>query len=316
MKKNEMINELSGEQIKNLDRKGLLNLLIDLEQFVEEAKKLENEFTQASMNNSTNVDINLSETKNKFVGILQKKGASSRKINKLFDELIKFSDEHSVYWQNCNVKVYENHFKQSIEKYFNKSSGIDIIDILEAEINFYLKYDKPELLLLPIISRDYSISISYFKYLSQRNQYRIKALNRMKIEFLKKEIEKEGYIAKLKNGQYITKKNQDTGSTNKSEENDDDVLNISELPDFNLLERYLLFQKLGFFDIIDSLGTKQKNKNTLMAIILKCSPYSIKKFKYDYYIKGSSDDVKDEKNYDAIDRIEDFLHRNKIVIKK
>jgi hypothetical protein len=236
-------------------------------------------------------------------------------VNLLIEELIIFSEKYNFFWEGCSFKIYKKYYE---DFFLNFKEILNIEEkkmFIEYELNCFANGENKNTKYIhktPFI--DYFVTLKYNDILFEANKLKFKFENDKKIEFLISELNKEGFDAKFKKGEFILKKIKNIKTSKQNEVREDDVLNISELPEFSLLERHLLFKKLGFLELIESLDTTLKNKNTLSAIILKCSPYSIKKFKYNYYIKGSSKDVKDEKFFDANDVVDDFLYRNKIVI--
>ncbi len=83
-------------------------------------------------------------------------------------------------------------------------------------------------------------------------------------------------------------------------------LNLKNIPNFTLQQRYNLFEQLGFDSIIHQLDTeKQGAKHKLLALILGISPDNAK-----HLLNGTYKEFTIEQQ----EEVEEFLHRNKIKI--
>jgi hypothetical protein len=82
-------------------------------------------------------------------------------------------------------------------------------------------------------------------------------------------------------------------------------LKLKGIPNFNLPQRYYLFQKLGFDKEISKIKTDQQgNRNKILALIMGISVDNAK-----HSTNGS---YKRKLNKNDLEEIEDFLYRNKI----
>tara|TARA_R110002126_G_scaffold77796_3_gene194052 strand:+ start:125340 stop:126248 length:909 start_codon:yes stop_codon:yes gene_type:complete len=82
-------------------------------------------------------------------------------------------------------------------------------------------------------------------------------------------------------------------------------LKLKGIPNFNLPQRYYLFQKLGFDKEISKIKTEeQKNRNKVLASIMGISVDNAKHLTNGTYKRKLNDN--------DIEEIEDFLNRNKI----
>ena len=82
------------------------------------------------------------------------------------------------------------------------------------------------------------------------------------------------------------------------------TLNLKNIPNFTLQQRYNLFEQLGFDSIIHQLNTeKQGAKHKLLALILGISPDNAK-----HLLNGTYKEFTKEQQ----EEVEEFLNRNKI----
>lgn len=132
-------------------------------------------------------------------------------LNELIKRLWEISVENNYYWHNCPSKVYEV-FYYDYKDYFIKTYGKRrFYHFLENEMNGFLHIQKSnnpkDKLNFPNnLLQDVFILLDYYKYLTEENKFIIKIFNNSKIEFLKKEIEKDGYYVENYETYFIVKK--------------------------------------------------------------------------------------------------------------
>lgn len=239
--------------------------------------------------------------------------------NLAFEELYSFAHDNNYYWCNSTLKTYKFYFLAFQRNFKRVAREESKIEFLKHEIQYFLDFEKNGFLIVNdtktnFIHRtkfmDYFSFIDYYNLLFDINKLKIKTQNNKIIEFLKSEIKGENYHLKIKKGKITTKPMELDSDTHES---NDDVMIKSNLPEFNLQERYHLLQKLGFVDIISKIDTPKKTKNMLLALTMDCSNDNARKLLNDRY-KFKNSELQKEKLSEVEVEISDFLYRNKINI--
>lgn len=148
----------------------------------------------------------------------------SKSLNDLIKKLWELSVENNYYWHNCPSKVYEV-FYNDHKDYFIKTFGKKrFYSFLENEINSFLSIQKSNnpterLNFHNNILQDIFILLDYHQYLSEENRLIIKLFDDSKIQFLKNEIEKDGYFVVNYKTYFKIKKEVNRNSSDKVTDN-------------------------------------------------------------------------------------------------
>lgn len=275
MKENKKESGSSLEKIAYLKlRNDFTDIFLELEKFTDEMNEMETKQTLISGENPNIRGLNPKETS---ASLIQDMGKTMRKINDLFNEIIDFSNNHNLYWVYCNEKIYKsklNKFKSKL----SPESGIEMIDILEEEINFYINKGKFKggLYHVPFFKKSF-ICLDFQKYLYKENVFKIKALVRKHIDILTSEIENEGFELNVVAGEIqLTKMTKNDSSFHSIPI--EDALTLKDLPEFDILDRFELLKELGIDSIIHNIDTPfQRSRYKVLALILGCHPENARK---------------------------------------
>ncbi|GAB7257775.1 hypothetical protein [Polaribacter sp. OB-PA-B3] len=244
-------------------------------------------------------------------------------INLEFENLYKFAEKNNFFWCYSPFETYFTYYEDFFTNYRQITSDGDRFSFLKNEIQYYLDFQDGDesfetkhksVFIHKTDLTDHFVYVNFYEYLFESNKVKLKNQKDKILDFLVEKCNELGFKVKFRDGQFTMKKVQNINSEIIDRE-DEEVLNISNLPDFSLAERLILFDKLGFLNIIESVDTNSKNKNTIGALILNCSPSSFKKHRGGYLVKGKTKEETEEKTLDYNDNVEDFLRRNKINLK-
>lgn len=119
-------------------------------------------------------------------------------LNDLVFQLWEISAEYDYYWHNCPSKVYVKYIHLNKDYLLKTYGKRRYFRFLEKELNSFLTLKKTNdakgsIVILNDIFQDAFILLDYVQYLSSENSFTIQLFNKSKIEFLKSEIEKDGY---------------------------------------------------------------------------------------------------------------------------
>ncbi|WP_264511625.1 hypothetical protein [Flavobacterium sp. N1719] len=248
-------------------------------------------------NSSDDFSIKLTESISSYSNI-------TKDINDIVMLIYKVTDDINYFWKDCSIEVYQNNYNLIKTKYLQKYDNANEIDFLLYEYQYFLDEENIETNTAhsEVRSNDYMSLLNYRKFLNYDNKQFFSLLNKKKMDFLETEIDKLGYSIKIKgkgDKQKITLIN--TPSILEPD------LQLKDLPNFNVQQRYELFRRLGFDKIIDTLDTSQMSKYKIMGIILNLSPDNTKKL-YNRSYKELTD--KD------IEVIEEYLEKQAVKLKK
>ena len=248
-------------------------------------------------NSSDDFSIKLTESISSYSNI-------TKDINDIVMLIYKVTNDINYFWKDCSIEVYQNNYNLIKTKYLQKYDNANEIDFLLYEYQYFLDEENIETNTAhsEVRSNDYMSLLNYRKFLNYDNKQFFSLLNKKKMDFLETEIDKLGYSIKIKgkgDKQKITLIN--TPSILEPE------LQLKDLPNFNVQQRYELFRRLGFDKIIDTLDTSQMSKYKIMGIILNLSPDNTKKL-YNRSYKELTD--KD------IEVIEEYLEKQAVKLKK
>jgi hypothetical protein len=228
----------------------------------------------------------------------------AKDINDIVMVIHNFSDTINYFWKDCSVEVYQNHYNLIKIKYLKKYVNANEIDFLLNEYQYFLDENNIDTNTAhsEVRSHDYLSAVNYQKFLNYDNKQFFLLLNKRKIEFLKTEIDKLGYSIKIKE-----KGDKQKISLIKIPTILEPDLQLKDLPNLNVQQRYELFRRLGIDKIIDTLDTSQMSKYKIMGIILNLSPDNTKKL-YNRSYKELTD--KD------IDVIDEYLVKQAVKLNK
>ncbi len=278
-------NSLSEEDIKYLNElderdesekdKLYLDLFINLISTIIVADKLST-IMKNTMDKCSDEIISNSpdELSKKLKGSVSSYSKIVKDINDIVMLIFKVTDDINYFWKDCSVEVYQNHYKLIKIKYLQKYVNANEIDFLLNEYQYFLDEENIDnnTAHSEVRSHDYLSSVNFRKFLNYDNRQFFSLINRRKIEFLKSEIDKLGYLVEIKgkgDKQKITLIKIPTAL--------EPDLQLKDLPNLNVQQRYELFRRLGFDKIIDTLDTSQMSKYKIMGIILNLSPDNTKK---------------------------------------
>lgn len=264
---------------------------------------------------SANASFNESKSINEETIALSKKMFNAgNTINQLVMATYDFCEKENKFWHGCSLEVYKDYYPVLKENYKTKFPDSEEVDFLKSEYVYFIEEEinglntnhntialDDKLKLVDYISKLNIDNMEFFNVVKQRKQ-----------DFIADEIAKHGFTIEIsqKNKIELVK------TPERIEDNEDVPLNISNLPKFNLEQRYEIFKQLGFEKTLLSLDTLKKNKNTLLALILGSNVDNAKKL-LDGTYKISSDKEKNKmRSAEIIEVVEGFFERNNIKIKK
>jgi hypothetical protein len=195
-------------------------------------------------------------------------------INDIVMLIYEVTNDINYFWKDCSVEVYQNHYNLIKIKYLQKYVNANEIDFLLNEYQFFLNEENIDnnTAHSEVRSHDYLSSVNFRKFLNYDNRQFFSLINRRKIDFLKTEIDKLGYSVEIKG-----KGDKQKIGLIKIPTVLEPDLQLKDLPNLNVQQRYELFRRLGFDKIIDTLDTSQMSKYKIMGVILNLSPDNTKK---------------------------------------
>ena len=222
------------------------------------------------------------------------------------------------YWHNSSLELYKKYYPHLLEAYLTKFKNSTNLDFLKCEYEFFLRINSDNKKISPaqncVNENDDLGAIGYFRCLNVDEQEFFKIETQKKLDFISNKILELGYyvqVAKLKKRIIINLIPEKQNDFDKLEE---EILDISQLPKFNLIERYELLEKLGLNSLVSSIESDKKSLNKILALILGCSVVNARKLiDGTYKVKNSSQKKERQKEIDL--KIKDFLINNNIKIK-
>ena len=157
--------------------------------------------------------------------------------------------------------------------------------------------------------KDSLLLFDYVRFLDNRNREYFNVIKQRKLDFITEEILKKGFTVEV-----IQKKKEILINLVPIIENnfEDAELNLSQLPAYNLEQRYELLVQLGFESIISKLDTSKNSKNMLLGIIMGVSVENAKKLLNGTYKLNSDKEKTKIRKAEITNEIKDFFERNKI----
>lgn len=245
----------------------------------------------------------------------QKLLRANNRINAIVMTLYGYCEERKKFWHNCSVDVYKQYFPILKENYLERNSHSETIDFLKSEYLYFFSYELNALNAThnTIALDDRLKMYDYISRLNLTNLEFFKVHQQRKLDFISTEIHMAGYQLEA-----VKKKNNIKISLIKiperkpEEEIPDEPLNISNLPSFNLEERFELFRRLGFEKTLIGLDTTKKNKNMLLGLIMGFSVDNAKKLLDGTYKSNLDEEKRKSRKAEIIEKVDDFLYRNEI----
>lgn len=229
-------------------------------------------------------------------------------------ELYDYCEENNKFWHNCSVDIYKKHFPALQKYYLERNPQSKTIDFLKSEYIYFFSdvfnglnathnaiAIDDKLKMMDYISRLNLDTLEFFNVVKQR-----------KLDYITDEIGKAGYAIEAVKKKKNIKVSLIKVETKPIEEELEKTLEISNLPAFNLEERFEIFRRLGFEKDLIKLVTAKKNKNVLLALIMGCSVDNARKFLDDRYKSNLDEEKRKVRKAEIIEKIDDFLYRNNI----
>jgi hypothetical protein len=283
-----------------------------------EIKELEKQHQKDLANHSGNNSIRTAEQLGNLSELKTKRKDSTLNLNFDFEKLYGFANKNNYYWCNSDLQTYKFYFEGFKRNFKRLSNEHNKIEFLKHELQHFLDYEKSAFIIKAdnktnFIHRtkflDYFAFIDYYPFLFNTNKLKIQTQNNNIIEFLKSEIENEGYSIKIKKNKVTIKPKSQT--SNIIETTDEEVIQKSNLPELNLLERFHLLQRLGVIDLIEKSTDIKGTKNMLLGLTMNCSSVNARKLLNNNY------KYKNEEQYkkllsEAKSEVDEIIYRNKI----
>jgi archaellum component FlaC len=300
----EYLNELEKRDESKND-KLYLDLFVNLINKIIVADRLSS-VTKNTMDDCSDdfISNSFDELSKKLKGSVSSYSKIVKDINDIVMLIHTVTNDINYFWKDCSFEVYQNHYNLIKIKYLQKHVDANEIDFILNEYQYFLDEENLDTNTAhsEVRSHDYLSSVNFRKFLNYDNKQFFSLINKRKIEFLKSEIDKLGYSVEIKE---IGEKQKISLIKIPSILEPD--LQLKELPNFNVQQRYELFRRLGFDKIIDTLDTSQMSKYKIMGVILNLSPDNTKKL-YNRSYKELTD--KD------IEIVDEYLVKQAVKLKK
>jgi len=282
-------------------------------------KKLLKKFKEIDDRAIERTNLNKIMFEGKVRRLIAKIGKCSDEVNNLLKKAFEFSEVSNRLWHHCSLTTYKKHLGVLKDTYSNQFKSATDLDFLKHEY-FHLiqntkknKYNSPNGIHISQDSLDYVKLVDYSKIINPKTIEFFSINNQRKLDFLSNEILNLGYIIQLAQ----TKKDvfinliPKPETINDFDKLDEIVLTKSQLPEFNLLERYETLKRLGYIEKIHKVTEIKKTKNMLLALTMNCSVDNARK------LLDSTYKILDrEKNKARQDKIEEevdgFFRRNDV----
>jgi len=250
-------------------------------------------FMKASMDgiNSTN-ELNTSMESVKDV--ISHHYNITNKINKAFADATEICQKRKFFWRYSPIEVYKDNLERLKANYLAKIKDSTELDFLKFEYKYTYSDDNNEVNFnyKTIIPIDYLSVVNFKRYLTAENLEVLSMIRLKKLEFLNGLLKNIGYSIEFSDEGKEEIEIVETGSLEESK------LNLSNLPKFNVQQRYQLFKRLGYDKAIDILDTdKQMAKYSIIALIMGINPDNAKQLYNNSYRQISDKDENSLKEY-------------------
>lgn len=266
---------------------------------------------------SANASFSRSETINgQIIEMAKKMFMADKTINQLIRGAYVVFEQDNRFWHNSSIDVYKNYYEILKDNYKKKYPDSEAIDFLKNEYTFFSNEDINGLNTThnTIAIYDKLRIVDYVSRLNIDNKEFFNVVRQRKLDFVAGEIEKLGYrieITKKKKVKVVK------ASEPLPENLDADVeLEISNIPNYNIEQRFELFKQLGFEKLLTGIDTSQKSKNMIVALLMGISVDNAKKLLNGTYKKSRDPEKDKSKTIEIAGEIKDFMERNEIIIKK
>jgi len=183
-----------------------------------------------------------------------------------------------------------------------EDNNLQKISFLKSEIekdNYYVLFDEPFFKIKKIVNRASSGSASENAN-NIENHYLVENMNVFNID--DKAFPVEALKNLMDNFQSLVVQNQ------AFQEYPEQSLNIKDLPEFDVLDRYELVKELKIDNIIHNLDTSQKSKYKVLALIMGVHPETTRKLVTNSYPKLKSKEEINSLIFEANKNVKHFLN--------
>ncbi|MDX6180632.1 hypothetical protein SGQ44_00600 [Flavobacterium sp. Fl-77] len=215
-------------------------------------------------------------------------------LNETLKLIFKFSKTENYYWKDCSCEVYIYYYNVIKNEFLKSNSFANEIDFIKFEYERLLSENDSDSNITDsqFLNRDYFLSMNYRKYFSDENKQFFELEKSKKLSFLKNELGHLGFgLEPYTLGSSIKIKIIELESAKLEK------LSLSNLPNFNVRQRYELYKKFGFNAIIEKLEAPQMSKYKMTALIMGISPDNAKQLHNETYREINQKDSDELKNY-------------------
>lgn len=261
-------------------------------------------------------------TEDEIIELSKKLILSNKTTNGLIMMMYQFCEDNLLFWHNCSVDIYKNFYGGFIQTYLEKYPNSTITDFLKNEYNYFYSDKINNYNPLHNASEsDFEDLLQLSKYetiLNNENTEFFKIVKQRKLDFIASKIYENGYTVEVIQTRKSYKINLKPIIERKIDIYNDEetTLNLSQLPTYNIKERYEILIKLGFENTLSTLDTSKGSKNMLLALIMGISVDNAKKLLDGTYKLNSDIEKNKLKKVEITSEIEAFFERNKIKLNK
>lgn len=215
-------------------------------------------------------------------------------LNESLKIIFELSKRENYYWKDCSCEVYIYHYKKIKDEFLNSNSFANEIDFIKYEYERLLSQNDSDSNITDsqFLSKDYFLYMNYKKYFSEENRQFFELEKSKKLSFLKNELGHLGFgLEPYTLGSSIKIKIIELESTKLEK------LSLSNLPNFNVRQRYELYKKFGFNAIIEKKDSPQMSKYKMTALIMGISPDNAKQLHNETYREINIKDSDELNNY-------------------
>ena len=245
---------------------------------------------------------------------------SNKSTNHLIMAMYHFCEDNLLFWHNCSVDIYQNFYGGFMQTYLEKYPNSTLTDFLKNEYNhFYSEKINNYNPLHNASESDIEDLLQLSQYetiLNNENTEFFKIIKQRKLDFITSKIHENGYTVEIIQSNKSYKLNLIPIINNEIEDDDEITLNLSQLPSYNLEERYEILVKLGFENTLLTLNTSKKSKNMLLGLIMGVSVDNAKKLLDGTYKLYSDKEKTKIKKAETNSKIEALFERHEIKLNK
>lgn len=215
-------------------------------------------------------------------------------LNETLKIIFDFSKKEKYFWKDCPCEVYISHYIKIKDEFLKSNSFANEIDFIKYEYERLLSENNSDSNITDsqFLSKDYFLYMNYRKYFTEENKQFFELEKSKKLSFLKNELGLLGFgLESYTLGSSIKVKIIELEST-KSEK-----LSLSNLPNFNIRQRYELYKKFGFNAVVEKMEAPQMSKYKMTALIMGISPDNAKQLHNETYREINQKDFDELNNY-------------------